>query len=302
MPDPFEALRTAPTPIDPEAAFAARLRARLAQALLPTSPDQGEPSMTLHTSETAEQLRQGDMSYFSLWVPDVDRAARFYTDLLGWQYAAWSSGPARLVEGQSISLGLSELAGSADFQRSEGLPVGEALAPTGYPVFVVDDIQAAAQRVRAAGGHAAEPKDQPYGRVAGCVDDQGLAFSLHERVALPRPPATGARHGDVAYVVFEFPDAARARAFYAAVLGMHFEPGRTPDGWNVSEVAPMSGFAGGASRTTVVPMFRVDDIQAAVERVRAAGGRASEPRHEGYGTRAECADDQGVRFYLGQLA
>jgi predicted enzyme related to lactoylglutathione lyase len=48
-------------------------------------------------------------------------------------------------------------------------------------------------------------------------------------------------------------------------------------------------------------MFRVDDIQAAVERVRAAGGTASEPQHEGYCIRAECADDQGVRFLLGQL-
>ena len=48
-------------------------------------------------------------------------------------------------------------------------------------------------------------------------------------------------------------------------------------------------------------MFRVDDIQAAVERVRAAGGTATEPVHEGYGVRSECSDDQGVRFHLGQL-
>jgi predicted enzyme related to lactoylglutathione lyase len=231
----------------------------------------------------------------------VDRAARFYADLLGWSYAAPASGPARLVEGQSLSLGLTELNGAAEFQRSEGLPLAETLVPTAYPVFVVDDIEVAVQRVRAAGGHAAEPKDQPYGRVAGCVDDQGLAFSLHERVAVPRSAASGARQGDVAYVVFEFPEAARARAFYSSVLGVRFEPGRTPDGWNLPEVAPMSGLAGGASRAAVVPMFRVDDIRAAVERVRAAGGRADEPRHEGYGIRAECADDQGVRFYLGEL-
>jgi predicted enzyme related to lactoylglutathione lyase len=63
----------------------------------------------------------------------------------------------------------------------------------------------------------------------------------------------------------------------------------------------MSGLSGGAQRAVVVPMFRVDDIQAAVERVRAAGGTASEPLHEGYGIRVECADDQGVRFHLGQL-
>jgi predicted enzyme related to lactoylglutathione lyase len=131
-----------------------------------------------------------------------------------------------------------------------------------------------------------------------------MVFSLHEVPAgmpAPRSPATGARQGDVAYVVYELPDAARARAFFDVVLGVQAQPGRSADGWNLPEVAPMSGIAGGASRVTVVPMYRVDDIEAAVERVRAAGGNASEPVHEGYGTRAECADDQGVRFFLGQL-
>jgi predicted enzyme related to lactoylglutathione lyase len=107
--------------------------------------------------------------------------------------------------------------------------------------------------------------------------------------------------GSSAYLVFEFPDAARAQAFYGSVLGLRFEPGRGPDSWNVPDVAPMSGFSGGAQRAAVVPMFRVDDVQATVQRVRAAGGTASEPWHEGYGIRAGCADDQGVRFHLGQL-
>jgi hypothetical protein len=33
--------------------------------------------------------------------------------------------------------------------------------------------------------------------------------------------------------------------------------------------------------------------------VRAAGGTAGEPERMPYGTTAECADDQAVRFYLG---
>jgi predicted enzyme related to lactoylglutathione lyase len=86
---------------------------------------------------------------------------------------------------------------------------------------------------------------------------------------------------------------------YGSVLGVRFEPGRGPDGWNVSGVAPMSGLSGGAQRAAVIPMLRLDEIQAAVERVRAAGGSASEPMREGYGIRAECADDQGVKFHLG---
>lgn len=72
--------------------------------------------------------------------------------------------------------------------------------------------------------------------------------------------------------------------------------------FSLQQKVPMSGLADGADRATVVPTFRVDDIQAAVERVRAVGGTADEPRHAGYGIRAEFTDDQGVRFSLGQLS
>jgi len=299
MPDPFEALRTAPTPIDPEPAFADRLRARLARAL--RLHEQGEPGMTLHIPETVEQFRQGDMSYVSLWVPDLERAARFYAATLGWTYENAPAGPARLVRGQSLSLGLAELSASTNFLRNFGVPLPSNLQPTAYPAFVVQDIQAAVERVRAAGGWSSDAVKQPYGLVASCVDDQGLAFTLNEPPAgAPRPPSTGARHGDLAYMSFAFPDADRARAFYGAVFGIRFERGRG-DGWNAPDVSPMAGVSGGAPSPTIVPMFRVDDIGAAVERVRAAGGSASEPRHEGYGIRAECTDDQGVAFYLGQL-
>jgi len=302
VPDPFEALRTAHTPIDPEPAFAARLRARLVRALQPS--DQGEPSMTLQEPETAERLRQGDMSYVSLWVSDLQRASRFYSEVLGWRYATPAQPFAQLIEGQSMSLGLGDLAASANFIRSQGVPLAEGLVPTAYVVFVVDDLQAAVERVRSAGGTASEPKAQPYGRVAACLDDQGLAFSLHEvpvGMPAPRPPINGARQGDPAYLTFRVPDSARARGFYEAVLGYRFAPGRTPGGWELHDVAPMTGMMGGAPRSTIVPMWRVDDIHAAVGRVRAAGGSAEEPTNEGYGFAAVCADDQGVPFYLGQL-
>jgi len=302
MPDPFEALRTAPTPIDPEPAFAARLRARLVRALQPS--DQGEPSMTLQEPQTAEQLRQGDMSYVSLWVSDLQRASRFYSDVLGWHYATPAQPFAQLVEGQSMSLGLGDLEASASFIRSQGVPLPETMHPTAYVVFVVHDLEAAVERVRSAGGAASDPKDQPYGRLSACVDDQGLAFSLHEvptGMPAPRPPTNGGRQGDVAYLTFYVPDSARARAFYEAVLGYRFEPGRTPGGWELRDVAPMSGMMGGAPRPTIVPMWRVDDINAAVERVRAAGGTASEPTHQGYGIAAVCTDDQDMPFNLGQL-
>jgi predicted enzyme related to lactoylglutathione lyase len=264
--------------------------------------------MTLETSETQQQeqlsMRQGDMSFVALWVPDIDRAARFYADVLGWKYGQAGPGPNLLVEGQSTSYGLSQVAGASEFLSRVGLTLTLAPAPGSYTVFVVDDITAGVQRVREAGGRAGDIKEQPYGLVAACEDDQGLLFSLHQVPAgmpAPRPPSTGARQGDVGYLVFQVPDAAKARTFFTAVLGIRFEPGRAPDGWNLPDIAPMSGVAGGFARPAVVPMYRVNDISAAVGRVRAAGGSASEPVHEGYGSRADCTDDQGVPFYLGQL-
>jgi predicted enzyme related to lactoylglutathione lyase len=49
-------------------------------------------------------------------------------------------------------------------------------------------------------------------------------------------------------------------------------------------------------------MWTVADINAAVARVREAGGTVlAEPSRQPYGVTAECADDQGARFYLGQF-
>ena len=50
-----------------------------------------------------------------------------------------------------------------------------------------------------------------------------------------------------------------------------------------------------------VPMWTVADINAAVARVREAGGTViDEPSQQPYGRSALCTDDQGTRFYLGE--
>ncbi len=65
---------------------------------------------------------------------------------------------------------------------------------------------------------------------------------------------------------------------------------------------PQIGIAGGAERSAAVPMWNVDDMDSALERLRSAGGRViTEPDTQAYGMMAYCADDQGTEFYLGQL-
>ena len=228
-----------------------------------------------------ETDRQGDVGYAWLTVPDPDRAAAFYAAVLGWEYAPGNAGGGRQIVGQSLPMGIGR---------------GE---PGWHLSYAVDDVAAAAERVRAAGGHATEPEERPYGTAADGVDDQGTVFALHRSGSGPRSPENGARQGDLSYLTLEVIDSGRFRAFYGQVLGWTFTGGTIEDGWSVPGVSPMTGMHGGNAAETVVPMWKVDDVAAAVERVRAAGGTATDPERQPYGTTAQGTDDQGVRFYLG---
>jgi predicted enzyme related to lactoylglutathione lyase len=233
--------------------------------------------------------RHGDIGYTSLWVPDAAKAAAFFGAVLGWTYAPGSSPQGRQVQGTTPPQGI----------------WGEQERSMLFCCYVVDDVVAAVQRVRAAGGDAAEPTQEPYGLIANCVDDQGVAFAVYElpsgEAAGARPPASGARAGDIAYVTMQVVDSAAARAFYGEVLGWRFARGRVEDGWGVEDIVPMTGVSGGHPEATVVPMWRVDDIASAVARVRDSGGTSTDPQRQPYGLMAECTDDQGTRFYLGQM-
>jgi uncharacterized glyoxalase superfamily protein PhnB len=233
--------------------------------------------------------RHGDLGYVSLWVPNVQRAARFFSIVLGWRYGPGSVAQGRQVEGPRLHHGL-----WGDQHRSNL-----------FLCFAVEDIASAVERVRVAGGTAAEPQEEPYGLISECVDDQSSPFALFEPPAGTRPAGEGGpapvASGEVAYITMEVVDSSRARAFYASVLGWSYLPGHVEDGWQVEDVEPMVGMSGGHAVATSLPMYRVQDIDDAVARVRAGGGTATDPQPRPHGISSECVDDQGTRFYLGQL-
>ena len=212
-------------------------------------------------------------------MPDLDRAVAFYAAVLGWTVAPGSDNQGRQVNGRSPHLGLH----------------GGATGATLNCCYAVDDVSAAAGRVREAG----EPTEAPYGLVANCTDDQGTTFALYQPPGGvgTRPPAAG-RPGDLVYVSSEVVDSSRARTFYGGVLGWSFAPGSIEDGWQVE--GGMAGLHGRHPQAITLPMWQVDDLAAAVEQVRAEGGTSTDPQTRPYGLEAECADDQGSRFYLGQ--
>lgn len=231
----------------------------------------------------ARRRASGDVGYFALWVDDVDRAAAFYSAVLGWDFV--SEGPTRRRATNAPYR--TEVTALAEM-RSAAWP--DRTTPTAFCARQVEDLDAAAERIRAAGG-----RTQPRRRgILDCADDQGLPFSIFDDTE--SYPA-----GELAYVTVEEPSIEAAAAFHEAVFDWTFRPGSIPEGRQVDGPTPMTGFAGGADEPVIVPMFAVDDVAAAVERVRTAGGTATDPERRPYGLTSECIDDQGLRFYLGEL-
>jgi predicted enzyme related to lactoylglutathione lyase len=167
----------------------------------------------------------------------------------------------------------------------------------------VSDVDGTTERARRNGASVErEPADQPYGRGSVIVDP----FS--HRWMLLRPPAraTRLRQGDVANVTMMAPDAEAVKRFYEAVLQVPFSSGH-PGAWRTEATRPsLSIFPSQGTSQGPEPQvqlsYRVDDIAAALERVRTAGGRAGEPERRRFGLLADCVDNQGATFRLWQPA
>ena len=105
--------------------------------------------------------------------------------------------------------------------------------------------------------------------------------------------------GELVYFWIPVPDAERAKRFYGEVLGWEFGQGNHPDGFQITNTEPHAGISGGAdSASHPQVVLRVDDLEAAMRKVRELGGEAGEPQAGGTGRSVECRDDQGTSFHL----
>lgn len=314
MSDPFDGLRAPVTPVKPSPVFAARLRARLQRALL--SPEGQDMTDTTSAAPEGAAAAGADAPLHTLvtyiGVDDARRALHWYAEVLG---ARRRGDPVLMPDGR---IGHAELAlGDSVLMLSEHNPDGGLVSPHGQPghshslmLHVADVDETVGEAARGGAEVARPPADYPYGRNAVIIDPFGhrwmISSATAETVTAGAQPGTGQaagvqqrpRHGEVAYITHEVTDSQRARDFYGAVLGWRFSPGNVPDGWQVAGTAPMAGLSGGHEHPGAVLVYQVDDIGAAVRRVREHGGRAGEPEQRPYGLIADCADDRGVRFSL----
>ena len=125
------------------------------------------------------------VGYVILFVADLERSVAFYRDVLGLPFKLEGDGYVEFAtQGAKFGLydrnRLGELTGQGTAQPAE---------PGGEVVFLVEDVDAEAERLRAAGATILSgPVDRPWGhRTLHVEDPDGFVVELAEEI--PRQPS-----------------------------------------------------------------------------------------------------------------
>jgi uncharacterized protein len=210
----------------------------------------------------------GTPSYVDIGSPDPDATAAFYSALFGWT-----------VNDLGPDAGGYKMA-QIDGDDVAGIGPQQAPGPPYWTTyFTVDDADAAAKAVEAAGGSVLAPgmDVMDAGRMAVCMDPNGAAFSVWQ----PKASIGSYRvneHGTLCWSelnTWKFED---AKKFYGDVFGWTYQGDDTyaqplVDGQSVAGVMPMSTDRVAAETPEHwLVYFAVDDVQAAAAKIKELGG------------------------------
>jgi predicted enzyme related to lactoylglutathione lyase len=208
---------------------------------------------------------------------DMKAAEAFYKDVVGWTSAPFEGSP------QPYTM----------FNRSGATPVAGVMprpegmnAPPFWAMYVgVPNLEEAAAQIERLGGSACSPVIEvpTIGRMQMMKDPQGAAFYIYEPASTAQQPEGAPEVGEASWLELMTTDTSRAMKFYHEVFG-----------WRPSEALDMGpmgqyqmfnrphGMIGGMMNKPpemahVPPhwqiYFRVSDLTAAIERIKANGGQ-----------------------------
>jgi predicted enzyme related to lactoylglutathione lyase len=234
---------------------------------------------------------------------DVPTARAFYEQLFGWT----TVGPEGVPDAEA-----SYVVGRVRGRDVAG--IGRLPDPAQPPMWVteirVDDLQATAERVRAAGGTVVEcPVDfGSIGRLAVLTDPAGALFCAWEP-GLRQGAQVVNEAGAWAMSALQAPDPGRAADFYGAVFGWKPEP------FGPVTVFRLPGYVGGEPQQPVprdvvavlIPTedaaatwgvdFWVQDVESAVATTSRLGGRVVVPPYDATPFRQAVLADPGEAVF-----
>jgi predicted enzyme related to lactoylglutathione lyase len=243
----------------------------------------------------------GFFVWHELVTTDVAAAAAFYRGVVGWgtQEASNSKLPYQLFTSGAVPMaGILEL-------PDEGRRMGAMPRWIGY--VGVRDVHVVVGRIKRLGGTVyVPPTDTDIGMISVVADRQSATFALVGglRTTSQRTPESG-KVGHVGWHELLAADLDQELAFYGEVFGWEAKSDRADPTYHLLSLEGRT--IGGALQKRdddPVPFwliyFNVEDLDAAAERVNAAGGRAFvTPKELPNGLSiAHCADPQGAAFGL----
>jgi uncharacterized glyoxalase superfamily protein PhnB len=314
MTDPFDALRIIDVPLDPRPEFASDLR-RVITATLEANVTQTETD----AASQQDAATQTVTPYIS--VRNASDALAFYVEAFDAVELTRLVADDGRIGHAEIMIGGSKMMLADEYPEIDSVGPQTRGGPTSSFTIEVADVDASFERAVAAGGTVERPvADQFHGNRIGWLRDPfGHRWALSTPIAgfdraeyrdvaqqegfelIDSRQLKEHEQGDLYYFALSVHDFAKARAFFGAVLGWELTIER-PDArqGHISNIsAPPGGITQVAGASPGAQLwFVVDDIHAAVDRVRELGGSSADPVHSDSGWSAECVDDQGTKFNL----
>jgi uncharacterized protein len=247
----------------------------------------------------------GAFVWHELMTTDSAAARKFYGDVVGWNARRPENSP---IPYWLLSAGETPAAGLMD-QPEDARRRGEPPMWLGY--VGVDDVDAATAKAQSLGGQVLlSPRDIPgVGRFCVIADPAGAAVAMMTWTnPMPEPLHAPNAPGFVGWNELMSNDAGRAFDFYAAMFGWTKDHAVDMGPMGVYQLFAHGGRAIGGmmNRPPQIPAaawnfyFNTPDVDAAVERLRAAGGTVANGPMEvpGGDWIVQAIDPQGGFFAL----
>ena len=246
----------------------------------------------------------GRPMWYELMTTDMKAAEAFYTTVVGWTLTPFEGSP----QPYTMFNRPGEVPVAGVMTRPEGVN-----APPFWAMYVaVPQLEEAATHIKRLGGNECSPViDVPtVGRMQMMTDPQGAAFYIYQPARNDQRPEAAAEVGEASWLELMTTDAPAALKFYSEIFG-----------WQETEALDMGpigkyhmfnrphGMIGGMMNkppemAEVPPnwqiYFRVPDITAATERIKANGGQILNGPMEvpGGDWIVNAMDPQGAAFSL----
>jgi len=245
----------------------------------------------------------GCFAWYELLTTDVSGAKSFYGSVFGWeeQDASTPNLPYALFTAATAPIcGLMDL-------PEEGRRMG--VKPTWMAYVAVNDVDVTTERIKRLGGTVyVPPTHTNIGQISVVADPQMATFALVSALKVGREQsAESGKPGHVGWHELLAEDWAKSLAFYSDCLGWERAKSEISHGDVYHPFSACGLTIGGIfTRHPSDPppfwllYFNVEDIDAAAERVKAAGGEIFLNPQELPGgiSIARCADPQGAAFAL----